>query len=285
LHKQRRRGNVKKARTLLAQRRRAPAHAPTPAEVARQRRTGPSSAPRRAQPKPEEEREAHAAPGELQLQTCFSDGWLVLCAWWACGLLGLTTSALQLARAGFFVVGVAATFGVIRFTGYLPFVAIPIHDSLSLVAGLGGLPAVALAAWLPADWDWPGLHDWLVVASLLALSLSALRPKVRHSLDVPANKLLTRHQVAGPLGSVLSMLSGASLVLKGLLSGGHSVGCAFFLVTGVAIAVLAGEFVKPSRKNYIMWGNLWLGVDAFHFLLGPALVSIAYGVSWLHPAI
>jgi hypothetical protein len=66
------------------------------------------------------------------------------------------------------------------------------------------------------------------------------------------------------------------------LFGKWALWCTFNLILGVILAVIAGEFIKPSRKDDMMWGDVWLGVDAFHFLFGFAVLFLGLGVSQLH---
>lgn len=66
-------------------------------------------------------------------------------------------------------------------------------------------------------------------------------------------------------GAWASQGAGASIVLKALLVpaayGSIGLWCTANLLVGVALAVVAGIFVERSRRNQIMWGDIWLGVD------------------------
>lgn len=72
-------------------------------------------------------KEWHAAPGELQLQTCFSDLFLALACY---GSMYLLRNKSELGWMGFATIALAAIVGTVRFTGIAHRVAIPVHEAL-----------------------------------------------------------------------------------------------------------------------------------------------------------
>ncbi|MBE7436929.1 MAG: hypothetical protein HS115_00635 [Spirochaetales bacterium] len=186
----------------------------------------------------------------MQPSTAVSDAVLALITWGAACLAHMSGS--RPAAAGFALVALAASVGVLRFS-ILPDL-VPLHTSLSAAAGQVGIPLIGLGFCLivfripPPPW-----------ALILTIALCALFFVFTHFIQW--NLYGT---IAGAIGALAIIAAGIALFPGG---------SAFFTAGGALLLVIAGLVVGTKGELAGM-----LRIDVFHYLMTIAIAMMAWGL-------
>ena len=184
-----------------------------------------------------------------------SDAFMATCAFYAARVSGAKPES----QLGFFVCGMACTFGVLRF-GFAPETFRPFNETFARLTGQVGVPMMGLG-FLNTD---ASLRSMIPLASDLEI-LVALVVTFAFASALPA----ARAELVTTLLSAVSM--GAIFKVAGANSG--AVGDKYFLAQlGVGLFVFGGLAIKPDRNRCLF------GVrreNLFHYCLGVSLALMA----------
>jgi len=186
----------------------------------------------------------------MQLSTALSDAILALVAWGAAVIAHLSGS--RPAAAGFALVALAASIGVLRFSAWPQLV--PVHTSLSLVAGQVGIPLIGLGFCL-AVFRMPPPPGPLLITLILCVLFFIFQHLIVWNLY---------GTVVGALGAVAIIAAGIAL---------FPAPSALWTAGGALLLVIAGLAVGTRGELAGM-----LRIDLFHYLMAIAIGMMAWGL-------